>query len=265
MKHVIVTGAARGIGYFFAEELLAKGYVVTVLDLEPERLAPLAEKFENLLALQCDVRNAQQIKTAVQKAISTFGPPVCAVHNACLCPFGPVEGTPETRFRDAYEVNTLGALRLSKAVLPYMKEQRGGRIIFTSSGVGVTGFADISPYASSKGAIESLAKCLAIECGLGDHIPSLSSAADAHRLLRSFARSQRDDGQPGSRGKRLGQAYGRSIVCNLPQLFTAAANQALLPLSVGNGADDEPDDGAVSKNAANGWVKTPCSLPFYEM
>lgn len=163
MKHVIVTGAAQGIGYFFAEELLAKGYVVTVLDLEPERLAPLAEKFENLLALQCDVQNAQQIKTAVQKAISTFGPPVCAVHNACLCPFGPVEGTPETRFRDAYEVNTLGALRLSKAVLPYMKEQRGGRIIFTSSGVGVTGFADISPYASSKGAIESLAKCLAIE------------------------------------------------------------------------------------------------------
>ena len=37
MKHVIVTGAAQGIGYFFAEELLAKGYVVTVLDLEPER------------------------------------------------------------------------------------------------------------------------------------------------------------------------------------------------------------------------------------
>ena len=44
-----------------------------------------------------------------------------------------------------------------------MREKKEGRIIFTSSGVGVTGFGNISPYASSKGAIESLAKCLEIE------------------------------------------------------------------------------------------------------
>lgn len=61
------------------------------------------------------------------------------------------------------DVNYFGALRLSKLILPFMREKKEGRIIFTSSGVGVTGFGNISPYASSKGAIESLAKCLEIE------------------------------------------------------------------------------------------------------
>ena len=56
------------------------------------------------------------------------------------------------------DVNYFGALRLSKLILPFMREKKEGRIIFTSSGVGVTGFGNISPYASSKGAIESLAK-----------------------------------------------------------------------------------------------------------
>ena len=61
------------------------------------------------------------------------------------------------------DVNYFGALRLAKTVLPHMRKAQKGRIIFTSSGVGITGFSNISPYASSKGAIESLAKCLQIE------------------------------------------------------------------------------------------------------
>ena len=60
------------------------------------------------------------------------------------------------------DVNYFGALRLAKTVLPYMQKAKKGRIIFTSSGVGVTGFANFSPYATSKGAIEALAKCLQI-------------------------------------------------------------------------------------------------------
>lgn len=160
MKHIIITGAAQGIGYCLVQELLIMGYPITVLDLQPERLAPLAT--ENLLALACDVRDAKQVEDCVQWA-AAFGPPGIAIHNACLCPFGPLEEMPEARFQDAFQVNYFGALHLTNAVLPYMKAQRGGRILFTSSGVGVTGFAAISPYASSKGALESLAKCLALE------------------------------------------------------------------------------------------------------
>ena len=60
-------------------------------------------------------------------------------------------------------MNYYGALRLTRAVIPHMKNKNNGKIIFTSSGVGIMGFVNISPYASSKGAIESLAKCLNIE------------------------------------------------------------------------------------------------------
>ena len=68
-----------------------------------------------------------------------------------------------------------------------MREKKEGRIIFTSSGVGVTGFGNISPYASSKGAIESLAKCLEIEnqdYGITFHImhPPLTNTASSSEL-----------------------------------------------------------------------------------
>ena len=78
-------------------------------------------------------------------------------------------------------------MRLAKTVLPYMRKAKKGRIIFTSSGVGVTGFANISPYAASKGAIESLAKCLEIEnmeYGISFHLfhPPLTNTKSAEKL-----------------------------------------------------------------------------------
>lgn len=61
------------------------------------------------------------------------------------------------------DVNFHGAINLAKAVLPIMQRQRQGKIFLTSSAVGVTGYINISPYACSKGAMESLAKCLSNE------------------------------------------------------------------------------------------------------
>ena len=90
-------------------------------------------------------------------------------------------------YRDVMDVNFFGALRLAKTVLPYMREQKEGRIIFTSSGVGVTGFENISPYASTNGAMESLAKCLEIEneeYGISFHLfhPPLTDTDSASGL-----------------------------------------------------------------------------------
>lgn len=98
-----------------------------------------------------------------------------------------MEKSGEEVYRDVMEVNYYGALHLSRAVLPYMKSKGCGKIIFTSSGVGVMGFLNISPYASSKGAIESLAKCLNIECqsyGVSVHIfhPPLTRTKSAEPL-----------------------------------------------------------------------------------
>ena len=128
-----------------------------------------------------------EIKNGVSETIKQFGKIYIAVHNACLCTFESESDSNYELYNKVMNINFFGALRLSKTVLPKMRNQGFGRIIFTSSGVGVTGFGNISPYASSKGAIESLAKCLEIEnqkYGISFHLfhLPLTNTASASKL-----------------------------------------------------------------------------------
>ena len=164
MMNVVITGANRGLGYFLAEQLLKDGNRVAVFDLETENLEALKATYgEHLLYFNVDVRNQDELNSAVADAVAQFIVIDVAVHNACKCTFEAEANTNIDTYKDVFDVNYFGALRLAKSVLPYMVKQKKGRIIFTSSGVGAMGFTRISPYASSKGAIESLAKCLNIE------------------------------------------------------------------------------------------------------
>lgn len=164
MANVLIVGANRGIGYYLTERLLASGNTVTVLDVEIHEIERLKERYpKQVLSIVADARDIPTIETGAAQAIETFGEIDIAIHNACLCTF---ESEPDTGFevyQEVMDVNYFGALRLIKTVLPRMRKAKKGRVILTSSGVGVTGFSNISPYAASKGAIESLAKCLQIE------------------------------------------------------------------------------------------------------
>ena len=162
--NVVITGANQGIGYFLVEQLLKDGNRVAVFDLETENLEMLKAKYgDRLLYFKGDVRNQDELNAAIAGVIAKFAVIDVAIHNACKCTFRAEANTDIDTYRDVLDVNYFGALRLAKSVLPYMVKENRGRIIFTSSGVGVMGFTRISPYASSKGAIESLAKCLNIE------------------------------------------------------------------------------------------------------
>lgn len=164
MANVIITGGNQGIGYYMAEKFLSDGHSVAVFDLETDNLSELKEKYrERLLPCVCDMRDADSVSISMTRIMGAFKTIDIAVHNACYCTFAPMDATSIETYKEVFDVNYFGALRLAKAVIPYMQEQQGGKIIFTSSGVGVMGFTNISPYASSKGAIESLAKCLSIE------------------------------------------------------------------------------------------------------
>lgn len=184
MKNIIVAGANRGIGYHMVKQLLSDGYCVTVLDLEVDRLDELSG---DLLPLVCDIRDADRVRDCVRESVERFSSVDCAVQNACLCSFLPFEEASDEEYDAVSRVNFYGALHLIRAVLPYMKAQRSGKIILTSSGVGVMGFLNISPYASSKGALESLAKCLNLEyeeSGIGFHLfhPPLTKTDSASPL-----------------------------------------------------------------------------------
>lgn len=164
MANIIITGANQGIGYFLTEQLLKSGNRVAVLDIETDALEKLKEIYtDNILYFNTDVRNEETLHKAVDEILTYFHTVDIAIHNACRCTFSNEKETDFDIYEDVFEVNYFGALRLTKSVLPYMSKQKSGRVIFTCSGVGVTGFIGISPYASTKGALESLAKCMNLE------------------------------------------------------------------------------------------------------
>lgn len=164
MANIIITGANEGIGYYMIEKLLADGNRVSVLDIETQNLANLKNQYNNnLIFYKVDLRNNEDVKMAVEKTAKEFGIIDIAVHNACKCTFNSEIETDFDTYKDVFDVNYFGALRFVKSIIPYMTAQKKGKVIFTSSGVGVTGFMNISPYSSTKGALEALAKCLRIE------------------------------------------------------------------------------------------------------
>lgn len=162
-KNIILLGANEGIGYWMAKKLLEDGHNVGIFDISTDKLVDLKLQFEEqLLVITCNAKSDKDIEAAVAAFVKKYERIDIAVHNACKCTFDLMEETSEEVYRDVMDVNYFGALRLTKNVVKHMKST-GGKIIFTSSGVGVMGFTKISPYASSKGAIESLAKCMNIE------------------------------------------------------------------------------------------------------
>lgn len=159
--NVLITGGNEGIGYYVIAELLSQGHSVSVLDIDITNLQELQKKYPTkLLALICDIRETADITKAVTQSFEKYGEIHTVIHNACICSFQSITDTEYSMYEDIFDVNYFGAVRLIKSVIPCMSK---GRIMIVSSGVGVTGFHNISPYASSKGALEALAKCLKIE------------------------------------------------------------------------------------------------------
>jgi NAD(P)-dependent dehydrogenase (short-subunit alcohol dehydrogenase family) len=187
MKNIIILGANEGIGYYLAKKLLENGNNVGIFDISLNNLNELKSLYSNqLLTIECDAKSNEDIEKAVAEFVKKFKKVDIAIHNACKCTFDSMENTDEEIYKEVFDINYFGALRLTRNVVDYMKET-GGRIIYTSSGVGVMGFTKISPYASSKGAIESLAKCMNIEYkkyGITFHIfhPPLTKTKSASPL-----------------------------------------------------------------------------------
>ena len=188
MSNILIVGANQGIGYYMVIRLLEKGNKVAVLDIQDEHISEWKDRYQDsLFVIKADATDEESLSEGIEKAIKEFGNIDIAIHNACLCTFVSEQDTDYEVYKKVMDVNYFGALRLSKLVLPSMRERKQGRIIFTSSGVGVTGFGNISPYASSKGAIEALAKCLEIEnreYGITFHImhPPLTNTASSSGL-----------------------------------------------------------------------------------
>jgi NAD(P)-dependent dehydrogenase (short-subunit alcohol dehydrogenase family) len=160
----LITGCATGFGALLAQTLLERGERVAASDRSLDALAHLrAPDPAALLPLQLDVTDDTQIAQAVAQAVGRFGRIDVLVNNAGLGLGGPFEETAPARVRQLFAVNVLGLMSVTRAVLPQLRAQGGGRVINLSSDSGLVGWPLQAVYSATKHAVEGFAEALAFE------------------------------------------------------------------------------------------------------
>ena len=167
-----ITGTSRGFGREWAIAALERGDRVAATARNTATLDDLAEKYgDALLPIQLDVTDRDADFAAVKQAHDHFGRLDIVVNNAGYGHFGMVEELTEAEARDQIETNVFGALWVTQAALPYLREQRSGHIIQVSSIGGITAFQNVGIYHASKWALEGFSQSLAQEiAGFNVHV-----------------------------------------------------------------------------------------------
>jgi 3-oxoacyl-[acyl-carrier protein] reductase len=166
-KHVLVTGASRGIGAAAARALGRAGAALTLLARDRDRVTAVAQEIGGESAgFACDVADYAAVSRCVAAAAGRFGPVDILVNNA-----GVVEptarlldGDPAVWARNV-EINLIGAYNVVRAVLPGMVKTGSGRIVNLSSGAAFRPLEGWSAYCAAKAGLAMLTRAIAAEEG----------------------------------------------------------------------------------------------------
>jgi NAD(P)-dependent dehydrogenase (short-subunit alcohol dehydrogenase family) len=160
----LITGTSKGFGRVWAEAALARGDRVAATARNVKTLQPLVDQYGDLVAaIALDVTDKAAVAAAVAETIRRFGRIDVAINNAGYGQFGAIEEVSEAEARAQIETNLFGALWVTQAVLPQMREQGSGHIIQVSSIGGVNAFPTIGLYHASKWGLEGFSQSLAAE------------------------------------------------------------------------------------------------------
>lgn len=162
-KTWLITGSSRGLGLEIARAALEAGDAVVATARQPEAVQTALGARGTLRALPLDVTNKGSVEQAVKTAVEAFGRIDVLVNNAGYGHFGPFEEATEEEVARQFDVNLFGAMAVTRAVLPQMRQQRSGRIFNISSIAGIVGNAMGSLYAGTKFAMEGWSESLALE------------------------------------------------------------------------------------------------------
>ncbi len=163
-KTWFITGTSKGFGRVWAEAALERGDKVVATARDLNSLKALNEKYgENALTLALDVTDKAAVNEAVKRAHDSFGRLDVVINNAGYGLFGAVEEISEQEAHDQLETNLFGALWVTQAALPYLREQGSGHIIQVSSIGGVNAFTNVGMYNASKWALEAFSQSLSQE------------------------------------------------------------------------------------------------------
>ena len=166
----IVTGAAQGIGAAYASALAVQGAAVVCADVldTAEIVSQIAAAGGRVLGVATDVTSAESVQALARRTAEAYGRIDVLVNNAAI--FGnlhlkPFEEISSAEWDKVMAVNVRGPFECAKAVTPYMRKQKSGKIINIASGTVFKGTPLFLHYVSSKGAVVAMTRCLARELG----------------------------------------------------------------------------------------------------
>lgn len=156
-----ITGCSTGFGRELAKQLLENDYRVVITARDAGKIQDLAEiNKDKALALSLDVTNDEEVTESVRKAEEHFGRIDVLVNNAGFGYFGSIEESEEPEVRSMFETNFWGLVRMTRAVLPKMRERRSGTIVNISSIGGFVGNPGVGFYNATKFAVNGLSEAL---------------------------------------------------------------------------------------------------------
>ena len=185
----VVTGGAQGIGLAIVDRLVDDGWRVAILDKDGEGAAAAADRAgaETCRGFTCDITDRDQVSAVVDQVQAEFGDVTALVSNAGWSPFKLFHETSDDEQQRAIDINFVGALHVTRALLPMLVSASGGRIVYVSSDAARVGVSGEAVYAGAKAALVGFAKSLALEVGRsGVTVNVVSPGTTDTPLLRSL-------------------------------------------------------------------------------
>ena len=214
-KVVFITGGGHGIGRAFALNFAAEGAAVAIAELDAQRAAAtvgdIKEQGGKAVALPCDVSDREQVQAAVSQTLAEYGQLDILINNAVSPNLtGSLEELEDLDWDHNFDVNVKGSFYCFRAVAPYMKERRYGKVVSMASIVGRRGSAEptSAAYSASKAGIIGLTATMARE--LGPYNINVNAIApgsiNTPRWRDARNQTQIDRTIQGTALKRLGEA-----------------------------------------------------------
>ena len=162
-RHALVTGGGRGIGRTIAASLSDAGAAVTVLGRQEAALRDAVGVGHAKGYVVADVTDETAMNAAVKQAVGERGPVDILIANAGGAVSVPFAKSSSAQFRDMFDLNVMGTVHATRAVLGDMVKRGFGRIVVNSSVAGLKGYAYVTAYCTAKHAVVGLVRALAQE------------------------------------------------------------------------------------------------------
>jgi NAD(P)-dependent dehydrogenase (short-subunit alcohol dehydrogenase family) len=253
----LVTGGSQGIGRGIAIELGRQGSAVVVhgltLDLADETAAEIVAAGGRAVGVAGAISDAKTSEDAVQFAIETYGRLDTLVTSAGIQRYGDVVSTSEQLWDEVFDVNVKGVFLAAQFALPHLRRSPAGSVVIVSSAQATATQSQVAAYSSSKGALNALARSMAVDEGeFGVRVNSVSPGSVDTPMLRTSARDFSDGSDEGTERvlANWGTAHALGRIARASEIGEVVSFLTSPRASFVTGADVRVDGGLLARIAA---------------